>query len=267
MKRLLYIISIIIVLFGLITCKSLRKVTQKQVVLESVYNDQNIDLDGVIHHVDEEPLSDYGSTTPIKVGVSPKLGSGISTNVNSSNTTNSSHNTSYSQLNEDLVNDNIGELVYSIPDTMAIFKEYKIVVRISKKLGTVEIREDIDNYVERNIRISSKMEVMLIDSSPDSAFNIKKINKNTQIIDDIDYTEWIFIVKPLKPGKRSLNLVISIVTGDNIKQKVYTDSVQVQNNIAKQVKGFWEIHWKWLFTTLIIPIFVYFWKKRNKKND
>jgi hypothetical protein len=111
------------------------------------------------------------------------------------------------------------------------------------------------------------MYVDLIDSSPDSSFIIKKISDNEQMVDSSDYTEWIYSVRPIKNGDKKLSLVISIIKGDNKKQIVYSDTIHVKDNIVKNVKIFWVKHWQWLFTTFLIPIFIYFWKKRDKKNN
>ena len=160
-----------------------------------------------------------------------------------------------------------GEIVYKVPDTMVVFSEYKIVVRISKKSGTAEITESLGNdVIKKTIPVTSEMEVLLIDSSPDSAFSIKKINSDGQIIDSLDYTEWQFIVKPLKFGDRTLSLVVSVVRDGELKQKVYSDTIHVKNNIKKEVGNFWSKYWQWIITTFLIPIFVYFWKRKKKED-
>lgn len=160
----------------------------------------------------------------------------------------------------------LGNIVYKIPDTMSNMKDYDIVVRIANHKDTSMIIGMGSNLVKSNIVVSSRMEVKLVDSSPDSAFNIRVINNGIQIIDSNSYTEWKFTVKPLKQGNRKINLVVSVITGQDVKQVVYTDIVYIKNNIIEETKSFWNINWKWLFTTIFIPIFIYFWNKKRKKN-
>ncbi len=169
---------------------------------------------------------------------------------------------------KEITNSGVGEIVYKVPDTMIVFHEYIITVRISKEQGTTEITENLQgNITRKTIKTSERMEVILVDSSPDSAFRIKNINKSGQIIDSVDYTEWKFGVKPLKPGRKTLNLVVSIINGDNIKQKVYSDEIHVKANIGGEVKSWWSKYWQWVFTTVIIPLVIYFWKRKKKEDS
>ena len=167
----------------------------------------------------------------------------------------------------------IGRVVYKIPDTMIILRNYDIIVRIMKKVNDsnksdLNIHKNIGvKYVDTNIMITNRMEVDLVDSSPDSCFKICRVNSGIQLIDNSSYTEWIFTVRPMKHGKKELKLVISIIEDGDKKQIVYTDVVNVKDDIGKDIFIFWKSEWKWIFTTILIPIFVYFWKKRNKKNN
>lgn len=161
----------------------------------------------------------------------------------------------------------IGEILYKVPDTMVVFHEYTITVRISRKIGTTEIMENLDGKVtKKTITTSERMDVILVDSSPDSSFSIKNINTSGQIIDSVDYTEWKFGAKPLKPGRKTLNLVVSIISESGIKQKVYSDDIQVKANIGGEVKSWWGKYWQWMFTTIIIPLVIYFWKRKKKED-
>jgi hypothetical protein len=163
-----------------------------------------------------------------------------------------------------------GVLVYHIPDTMSVFTDYMVKIRIirAKDTTNINITSNIGgkNQVQV-IKTTEKMYVDLIDSSPDSSFVIKKINDNEQLVDSNDYTEWVYSVRPIKNGDKKLSLVISIIKGANKKQIVYSDTIYVKDNIVKEVKSFWEKYWQWLFSTFLIPIFIYFWKKRDKKNN
>ena len=162
----------------------------------------------------------------------------------------------------------IGDVVYRIPDTMVVFKEYKVTVRIEKKTGKADITTDLGNKVTRaTIQTSSMMEVVLMDPDPDSSFAIKKTNSDEQIVDTFGYTEWTWTVKPLRHGRKTLNLVISVVRGDNVKQKVYSDTIHIKENVKGEVTTFWGKYWQWLFTTFLIPVFVYFWKRKKKDKE
>ncbi len=160
----------------------------------------------------------------------------------------------------------VGQVVYHIPDTMVVYSDYDVTVRISRDGKDLKITNAMSGRsVTAEIKTTARMEVDLLDSSPDSSFYIKKINANKQIVDTFGYTEWKFTVRPIKHGKKSLNLVISIILGHAKKQIVYTDNVHVKDSISKEVGKFWKGEYKWLFSTFLIPIFIYFWKRKGKK--
>ena len=158
-----------------------------------------------------------------------------------------------------------GRIAYHIPDTMISFKDYNVVVRIANPKDT-NIIKGIVSPTTAVIRISSRMEVRLQNGQPDSTFQIRTINDGIQMVDSISYTEWKFSVKPLKSGKSSLVLVVSIINGNDVKETVYTDDVKVISNPIGWSERFWDSEYKWLFTTFLIPVFIYFWKKK-KKNE
>lgn len=165
----------------------------------------------------------------------------------------------------------LGNVVYNIPDTMVVLNSYIIKVRINKITNIMNIKGNLGpgRIVDTVIKISDKMEVTIKDESTgtDKYFEISKINNDQQLIESDDYTEWIFNVKPLKFGNKKLNIVISIVKDGSKKEIVYTDSIYIKMNVKNEVISFWGKYWQWSFTTFIIPIFIYFWKRKNKKGD
>ena len=118
----------------------------------------------------------------------------------------------------------IGTLVYHVPDTMISKKTYIIKIRINRDTSDNKIVENIEpNAVRVPIKTTSKMEVNIVDPSPDNnkSFVIVKSNDDTQLVDNDEYTEWIYGVTPLKGGKLKLNIVVSIIRNGNKKQIVY----------------------------------------------
>lgn len=165
----------------------------------------------------------------------------------------------------------LGNVVYNIPDTMIVFNSYIIKVRINKITNIINIKGNLGpgRIVDTVIKISDKMEVVIKDESTgnDKYFEISKVNNDQQLIEEEDYTEWIFNVKPLKFGNKKLNIVISIVKDGSKKEIVYTDSIYIKMNVKNEVQSFWSKYWQWCISTFIIPIFIYFWKRKNKKTD
>jgi hypothetical protein len=159
-----------------------------------------------------------------------------------------------------------GQLLYSMEDTMSVGISYRVVVRILNSKNESSISEGLEvvSRVE-SIRTSSTMQVEMID--PHKAFSITASNNSQiQIVDSIEYTEWIFNVMPLESGRHPLSIVSSIITENGKKDRTYSNTVFVKMNIIRQTEDFWESEWKWLFTTLIIPLIIW-WYKNRKKSD
>jgi len=169
--------------------------------------------------------------------------------------------------NRQETNNQSGQLLYHLSDTMKLGITSKVIIRIVNGRSSVAISEGLSNTSRiESIRTSSTMEVEIKD--PHSAFNIKSLNNSKiQFIDSIEYTEWSFSITPIKSGRHPLTIVSSIITEGGRRDRVYNNTILVESNIMHKTKSFWDAEWKWLFTTLIIPFIIWFYKKRKSKSD
>jgi hypothetical protein len=161
----------------------------------------------------------------------------------------------------------IGKLIYHVPDTMIVKKTYIIKIRINRDTSDKKILQNIEkSLVESKIKTTSTMEVYIVDPSPqnEKSFEITKSNIDVQIVEDTAYTEWVFGVTPLKSGKLKLNIVASLIKGDNKKQEVYFDDIYVISNPKVTLYEFMSNNWKWLVTTIFIPLIAWGFNKKRK---
>lgn len=163
---------------------------------------------------------------------------------------------------------NLGQVIYKVPDTMQVMKNYEVIVRISKSQTNIEINNNLNGKViKKSIKTSNRMQVELIDPTGNS-FKINEINSQKQLVDST-YTEWKYNVMPLKSGQNKLDLVISIFKDDDVKQVVYSDEIYVKTNAPAQIKTFWYDNWKWSMEKILIPIITWifgmWWGKRSEK--
>ncbi len=169
-----------------------------------------------------------------------------------------------------------GWIAYSVPEQMQTLKPYSIKVRISKKTNQNKATLILgDRYAINDpnlpsvatiedIQISGDMTAELV--SDKESFKIELLSSPTQSIDSNTFTEWEWIVTPLTSGERSLKLVIKM-KNSNKDIVVFNKNIVIKKNVSVAVESFFEKYWQWFMTTIIIPIFVYFWnkKKKNKK--
>jgi hypothetical protein len=167
-----------------------------------------------------------------------------------------------------------GWIAYSVPDEMKVFKTYSIKVRISKKSNVNKAtlilgNSDAINNPEypsiatiEDVKVSGEM---VADLRGDvDIFVINSLSTEKQSIDDDGYTEWEWSVTPKKSGDNSLKLVIKLkdLSKDII---VFNKNIKIKSNVPVVVESFFEKYWQWIMTTIIIPIFVYFWNRKKKR--
>jgi len=165
----------------------------------------------------------------------------------------------------------LGQIVYKVPDTMKVFNNYEVIVRISKSSSNIEITENISGKLHtKSIQTTSTMEVKLVDPTGKN-FVISLVNSETQLVDS-SYTEWRFNVKPIKSGLNKLNLVVSIIKDSGVKETVLSDDILVKSNPQAQIKNAWSENWKWFFEKMIIPLVVWLfgiiigrWSKKKRR--
>lgn len=177
-----------------------------------------------------------------------------------------------------------GTIAYSVPNDMIVGNKYPIKVRITKNkgdevnktlvLGDREIPiNDVShnsNITIENIRVERTMTTQLL--SEDGTFEISKMNTDNQIIEDDGYTEWGWVVVPLKSGTSYLKMVIKIkiVSGDETHYKdivVFDKNIQVKANISLGVKSWISLYWQWVITTIITPLIIFLYKRKKSKKS
>ncbi len=107
-----------------------------------------------------------------------------------------------------------GHVQYNIPTKMQQLIETECLVRIAfdKDMLTEELESD-ENAQYRNVKLSDRMQVKIIDPAPvsDPAFEIRSTSESMQIVDLDEFTEWSFFIKPKKLGKHKLQLKINVI--------------------------------------------------------
>ena len=170
-----------------------------------------------------------------------------------------------------------GWIAYSVPEEMKVAKTYSVKVRISKKSGSQTKADLILGSADainnpslpsvatiEDVKVSGEMSAELRADS--GSFDIKALSTSIQNIDNESYTEWEWVVTPKKSGDSPLKLIIR-VKDLNKDIVVFNKNIKIKKNVTVAVGGFFEKYWQWLMTTIIIPIFIYFWNRKKKKRN
>lgn len=176
------------------------------------------------------------------------------------------------------VKENVGLIAYSVPEEMAVGKNYSVKIRISKedvKDVLINGNNDIsinDKKIKSvvtidNVRVSNIMSAAL--TGTDDDFKIESLSTETQDIEDQGYTEWEWNVKPLKSGKNVLKLLVKVKLEK--EESVFKDivvfekNISIKTNFAYSIKTFFSSNWQFFLTTFIIPFVIWWYNKKKKK--
>ncbi len=122
---------------------------------------------------------------------------------------------------ESSVEDKSGSILYRIPHTMEVEFDHRCVVRLAFDVDTVvrniELTQDT---VVKDLRVSEVMDVEMLDPNEPPCFTIRRLNSVEQFLEKNDYTEWIFMVKPLVIGTLPLLLKVSVKELINDKERI-----------------------------------------------
>jgi hypothetical protein len=143
-----------------------------------------------------------------------------------------------------------GNLNFKYPSTMKMHTEYRVAVNIFKTKWFM--LEDKSTGESHNILVSDIIKCVL----KGDAFIMESLNTDTQGLLEQLKTGWQWKVQPIKRGRQSLHLIVSLQLKVNSQVvlkdiPIFERYVIVQAHIPKQVKTFMQKNWQWLVGTVI----------------
>jgi hypothetical protein len=172
-------------------------------------------------------------------------------------------------LDEVLDKMDLGNIVFSVPSKMTLDERKTITLVLSPDKSFQEIiisSFDKNESVESaQIKISDKMEAKLTGSG----FNITEITPSQQVVSSKINTEWKWEVKPLESGRLNLYLAINAIVSVNNETsfrslKTFSKIIEIDVKYTQRILSIFKSNWQWLWTTVLLPIGLYLWKKRKK---
>jgi hypothetical protein len=173
-----------------------------------------------------------------------------------------------------------GKMAYDIPTEMKVGDTYDATVSITKSLNDSILFSTLDtlNFTKQEIRVSSRVKVLLIDPRSDY-FKIMNLNTDEQLVDDSSNTIWKWKITPLEPGHNKIVVRVSARIlnniGDNYKDiPVFEQTIVVTSTIPKAVWHFIKTYWyivAFILTAILFPTVKWLWKvyssRREKKKN
>jgi hypothetical protein len=148
-----------------------------------------------------------------------------------------------------------GQILFNPADQMQVGVTERVEVRIAKGL-TKDLAKGLrgrgDPEIEK-IKVGTFMTARLTGS----AFEIKSLNNEEQMVEDGGHTQWNWDVTPLKNGTHSLILTATVrivIEGYGEQKKdcpVFEKKINVKVNRVYSAIKFLKTYWQWIITTLI----------------
>lgn len=173
-----------------------------------------------------------------------------------------------------IIEPDFGIIAYNIPDHFKVNEYVIIKLRISKSknIQSVVIGDrnipivlpgSDDKVIVETILISDSMSADLYCDI--DVFDINLTSNKNQNIFETGYTEWVWIVRPLRKGTFYIKLLITISGRDIV---VYEKNIEVKNDIRFSL-GEWFIKW-WqpitatVITPILIPLGIWLYRRKRK---
>jgi len=163
----------------------------------------------------------------------------------------------------------IGNIAYNSPSSMNIKDTAIIHLALSLSTALEELKKKVVGIGElegEQIRISDKMEARL--TGP--GFSITAITPEEQAVSPSELTEWRWEIAPVKKGRHHLHLTMSALFEINdtpTRRAIRTFDKEIEVEVAwhQNVASFLQINWQWALGTILIPMFVWFWKRKKRR--
>lgn len=161
--------------------------------------------------------------------------------------------------------------VFAVPNQANINEEIKAQLIIDPVRALEEIKKDITVGPIKSaeeIKISKIVSAKL--NAPD--FSITSASSTEQAIIEDSKTEWIWNLRPLKPGLHPINLVIEAQVTVNNKTtphfiRTFDKQVMIEISTTQLVSNWWNKYWQWVFVTLLLPLGKWLYEKYSKKKE
>lgn len=160
-------------------------------------------------------------------------------------------------------------LAFVIPDKANIDESIKAQLLINIKKEVEALTQELTkkgSITSKEIKVSRIVKATLI--APD--FTVINITEEEQILLDDVSTEWLWSLVPKTSGAHDISLNVSAVIkydGRESKHHIKTFEKTITINITPEqvIDDWFNENWKWVISTLIIPLFGFVFKEKIKK--
>ena len=166
-----------------------------------------------------------------------------------------------------------GNVVFNPPDRIAYKQTITVGAVMSRGVTVDQLTEELRKSVgsgsattSRKLQLSDVVRTRL--TPDDEGLVVVPLTDERQPVGTETSTEWRWRVTANRGGKRVLHLTVDaevLVDGDRVPKTVQTldQEIDVQVTVARRIGDFTVDHWEWLGGSIVLPLGIYFWRKRK----
>lgn len=162
----------------------------------------------------------------------------------------------------------LGDVAFNAPEKINIEDTVSIRVALSPDQGAAAVSARIEEPGKRiaeTLQVSNLMQARLTGEG----FKIVSVTPEKQAVSS-GITEWLWDVTPLEEGKHQLTLsmdALITVNGEVVPKtlRTYRKPIEVEVTTAQVAGNLLSEHGKWAWSTLLLPLFAWFAKKRKDR--
>lgn len=162
----------------------------------------------------------------------------------------------------------LGNIAFNTPKSMGINDTETVELLLSTKETTKQLAAAVEGRpveTAEGVRVAPEMEADL----KGQGFKIEAVTPQKQVVSNLQRTRWAWTVTAIKDGKQKLDLSLSArvqVEGKDspFVVKTFSKTIEVQVDLLGKVIALVKEHGQWLWTTILVPLAVW-WRSRRKK--
>lgn len=160
-------------------------------------------------------------------------------------------------------------LAFVIPEKANVDDSIKAQLLINPKKDLDSLKGELTKkgtVTAKEVKVSRVVKATIV--APD--FDVTNITEEEQILADNESTEWLWSLSPKSSGAHEVNLTVTAVINSNGKEskhhiKSFEKTITINITAEQIIKNRFDENWKWVISTLIIPLLGFLFKDKLKK--
>lgn len=159
-------------------------------------------------------------------------------------------------------------LLKAEPSRIELGERVNVTLTISPSTSTTELLQRLQTgsaaVDAREAKIAPRMRAQLIVPGGTA---VAAVGSEERAVHDVEDTIWQWTVTPVEEGELPISARLTaplMIDGKETPYDVRTFEATVLVNVtaAMRIRGFVANNWQWLWTTIVIPVFIW-WRKRS----